>query len=218
MPDGTTQTVLEAEAPALAALEDRLAAILDSEGDALRVGSLLLRARRREQAEQTRLGLARRERALAIVERHQWIAAVTAFANPFLALGPMAVGAAQLRMLSKMAAAYNLPLSAEHIEIVGRQMAQTLFKLGIAEAAAVLLAGILKFNPLGFAAGGAVQAITMAYLTRLIGNAFLEYLEQGQTWGEGGMQAALSRQLDASRASDWFLHFAQATLTRLLTR
>ena len=145
----------------------------------------------REQAEELNGRLERSElRPLVIVQRHQWIAAVTAFANPVLALGPMAIGAVQLRMLSEMAAAYNVTLSAEYIEIVGRQMAQTLFKLGIAEAAASLLAGILKFNPLGFAAGGAVQAITMAYLTRLTGNAFFEYLEGGQTWGEGGMQGA----------------------------
>ena len=43
--DGTTETVLEAEAPALEALEDRLAAILESEGNELRAGNVLLRSR-----------------------------------------------------------------------------------------------------------------------------------------------------------------------------
>ena len=76
----------------------------------------------------------------------------------------MAAGAVQLRMLSEIAAVYDVQLSAEYIEQVGRQMAQTLFKLGIAEAAAGVLGGLLKFNPLGFMAGGVVQAVTMAYL------------------------------------------------------
>ena len=100
-----------------------------------------------------------------LIERHQWIAAATAFANPVLALGPLAVGAVQLRMLSEIAALHEVPLSTESLEMVGRQMVQTLFKLGIAEAAGSVLAGIFKFNPLGFAAGGIVQATTMAYLT-----------------------------------------------------
>ena len=43
-----------------------------------------------------------------------------------------------------------------------------------------MLAGIFKFNPLGFAAGGIVQATTMAYLTRVIGDSFLDYLEHGK--------------------------------------
>src|SRR5262249_9726440 len=159
-------------------------------------------ARRLERAERARVARDCRKRAMAIIERHQWLAAVTAFANPVLALGPMAAGAVQLRMLSEIAAVYDVQLSAEYIEEVGRQIVQTVFNLGMAEAAASVLGGLLKFNPAGFMAGGVIQAVTMAYLTRLTGASFLEYVEQGQTWGEGGMQAALTRHLEATRRAD----------------
>jgi hypothetical protein len=109
-------------------------------------------------------------------------------------------------------------LSSEYIEQVGRQMAQTLFKLGFAEAAASVLGGLLKFNPVGFMAGGVVQAVTMAYLTRLTGASFLEYVEKGQDWGEGGMQAALSRHLEATRHADWLAQFAKAVLRHIFKR
>ncbi len=217
-PDGTTETALEEEPPDLEALEARVAAILRREGDALRAGNLLLRARRLERAERARIARERRKRAMAIIERHQWLAAVTAFANPVLALGPMAAGAVQLRMLSEIAAVYDVQLSAEYIEQVGKQMVQTLFKLGMAEVAAGVLGGLLKFNPVGFMAGGVVQAVTMAYLTRLTGGSFLEYVEHGQTWGEGGMQASLTRQIEASRDADWMAHFAEAVLRHLFRR
>lgn len=217
-PDGTTESSLEEEPPELEALEARVAAILQREGDALRAGNLLLRARRLERAERARVAAERRRRAMAIIERHQWLAAVTAFANPVLALGPMAAGAVQLRMLSEIAAVYDVPLSPEFIEQVGRQMAQTLFKLGFAEAAASVLGGLLKFNPIGFMTGGAVQAVTMAYLTRLTGASFLEYVERGQTWGEGGMQATLTRHLEATRHAEWLLHFAKAVFRQLFPR
>jgi small GTP-binding protein len=217
-PDGATETVLEEVPPDLEDLERRVAAVLEREGDALRAGNLLLRARLREQAERERIARERRTRAVTIMDRHQWIAAVTAFANPVLALGPMAVGAVQLRMLSEMAAVYGVPLTSEFIEKVGHQMAQTLLKLGVAEAAASVLAGFFKFNPLGFAAGGVVQAVTMAYLTRLTGDSFLEYLEHGQTWGEGGMQATMSRHLEATRRSEWIMQFAKMAIHRLFHR
>ena len=217
-PDGTTETVLEADPPDLEDLECRVAAVLEREGSALRAGNLLLRARLREQAERDRIARERRARAAAVIDRHQWLAAVTAFANPVVALGPMAVGAVQLRMLSEMAAVYDVQLSSEFVEKVGHQMAQTLLKLGVAEAAASVLAGFFKFNPLGFAAGGAVQAVTMAYLTRLTGNSFLEYLERGQNWGEGGMQATLSRQFEETRRSEWLMQFAKLAIQRLFRR
>jgi GTPase SAR1 family protein len=212
--DGTTETVLEVERPDLQSLEDRLATVLAVEGEALRAGNILLRARLREQSERTELARQRRQSALALVERYQWVAAATAFANPILLLGPMAVGAVQLQMLSELARAYGVTLSAESVAVVGRQMAQTLFKLGIFEAVASVLGGLLKFNPLGFAAGGLVQGATMAYLTRLTGESFLEYLEAGQTWGDAGIEGALSRHLAASHASGWFLQFAKSFLSR----
>ncbi len=217
-PDGVTETVLEEDPPDLNDLECRVAAVLEREGDTLRAGNLLLWARMREQAEREADSRQRRAQAAAIIDRHQWLAAVTAFANPVLALGPMAVGAVQLRMLSEMAAIYDAPLSAEFVETVGRQMAHTLLKLGVAEAAASVLAGLFKFNPIGFAAGGLVQAVTMAYLTRLTGNSFLEYLEHGQAWGEGGMNATLSRQLEETRRSEWLLQFAKMAIHRLFRR
>ena len=156
--------------------------------------------------------------AASIIDRHQWLAAVTAFANPVLALGPMAVGAVQLRMLSEMAAVYDVQLSAEFVEKVGHQMAQTLLKLGVAEAVTSVLAGLIKFNPVGFAAGGVVQAVTMAYLTRLTGKTFVEYLEHGGNWGESGMQGELSRQLEETRRSEWLLQFAKMAIQRLFRR
>ncbi len=217
-PDGTTTTSLEEEPPELEELEARVAAILRREGDTLRAGNLLLRARRLERAERARLAADRRKRAVEIIERNQWLAAATAFANPILALGPMAAGAVQLRMLSEIGAVYDVALSSEYIEQVGRQMAHTLFKLGFAEAAASVLGGLLKFNPAGFLAGGVVQAVSMAYLTRLTGASFLEYVEKGQDWGEGGMQAALARHLEETRRADWLAGFAKAVLAHLFRR
>jgi uncharacterized protein len=217
-PDGKSETIMEQDPPDLNDLESRVADVVKREGDTLRAGNLLLRARLREQAEQLAIARERRIEATAIIDRHQWIAAVTAFANPVLVLGPMAVGAVQLRMLSEMAVAYNVQLSPDFVEIVGRQMAQTLLKLGLAEAAAGTLAGFFKFNPLGFAAGGLVQAVTMGYLTRLTGVTFQEYLERGQSWGEGGMQAMLSRQLQENDRSKWLTEFAKMAFDRLIRR
>ena len=151
--DGVMETILEEDPPDLEDLERRVAVVLEREGDTLRAGNLLLRARLREQAEREAISRERRARAAAVVDRHQWLTAVTAFANPVLALGPMVVGAVQIRMLGEMAAIYDVPLSAEFVETVGRQMAQTLLKLGVAEAAASVLAGFLKLNPAWFCRG-----------------------------------------------------------------
>ena len=69
-------------------------------------------------------------------------------------------------------------------------MIQLMLKLGIVESATSLIAGLFKSSLVGYAAGGAAQAVTMAYLTHVSGQTFAEYFRRGQSWGDGGMQGA----------------------------
>lgn len=216
--DGTTQTVLEVEPPDLGALEDRIAAVLAREGDTLRAGNLLLRAHLLSKSAQQQLTSERRERAQAVIDRFQWITAGTVFANPIPALDLMATGAVQFQMISEIAAVYGVELATSHVKMIGAQMVQMLLKLGMVEAATSLIAGLFKSSFVGFAAGGAVQATTMAYLTHISGHAFLEYFERGQTWGDGGIQAALVRQFDLNSRADFLQEFAAQALERVVKR
>lgn len=216
--DGTTETVLESVPPDLGDLRERIGALLDREGESLRAGNLLLRAHLISQEAQDHLTRERRTRARAVVDRFQWITAGTVFANPIPALDLMAAGAVQFQMISEIAAVYGVELSASHVRMIGGQMIQLLLKLGIVEAATSLVAGVFKSSLVGYAAGGAVQATTMAYLTHISGLTFSEYFERGQSWGDGGMQAALIRQFDLHTRGEFLREFAQQALDRVVRR
>jgi small GTP-binding protein len=216
--DGAEETVLESEPPDLTELIGRIEAILRREGDALRAGNLLLRAHLVSKAAQQQLSRERRQRAEAAIDRFQWITAGTVFANPLPALDLMATGAVQFQMISEIAAVYGVELSTSHVRTIGAQMIQLLLKLGIVEAASSLVAGIFKSSLVGYAAGGAVQATTMGYLTHISGHAFADYFERGQSWGDGGMQAALVRQFDLNSRSEFLQEFARQALDRVVKR
>src|SRR5207249_4585052 len=97
--------------------------------------------------------------------------------------------AVQFQMISEIAASYGVELTTSHVKMIGGQMIQLLLKLGLVEASTSLIAGLFKSSLVGYAAGGAVQATTMAYLTHVSGHTFSEYFRRGQDWGDGGMQA-----------------------------
>jgi hypothetical protein len=58
----------------------------------------------------------------------------------------------------------------------------------------------------------------MAYLTHVSGLTINEYFARGQTWGDGGMQAALARQFDLNRRADFLQEFARQALDRVVKR
>ncbi len=217
-PDGTTQVVYEPEPADLTALRERIAVVLRGEGDALRAGNLLLRAHLLSKAAQEQLGGERDRQAGRVVEKFQWITAGTVFANPIPALDLLATGAVQFQMITELAAVYGVPITGAHVKMIGGQMVQMLLKLGLIEASASLVAGLFKSTLVGYAAGGAVQGVTMAYLTHIAGRTFAEYFARGQSWGDGGMQAALIRQFDLNSRADFLQEFAKQAVDRVLKR
>ncbi len=210
--DGTTETTLEPRPAEIEPLRARIAAILKGEGESLHAGNLLLRAHLLARKAQDQVALERDLKAQAVVERFQWITAATVFANPFPAIELVAGGAVQLQMISELAAVYDVPLSQAHVRMVGGQMIQILLKLGLLEATTSLVAGVFKSSLVGYAAGGAVQAVSLAYLTHVSGAAFTTYFRRGQTWGDGGMQAELIRQFDLTSRVDFLQEFAKQAL------
>ena len=216
--DGTVTQTFEIEPPDVDALEGRIAAVLSREGDALRAGNLLLRAHLIGRKAQDALAAERDARARAVVDKFQWVTAATVFTNPIPALDLMATGAVQFQMISELAAVYGVEITSGHVRMVGTQMVQMLLKLGMVEAATSLIAGLFKSSLVGYAAGGAVQCVTMAYLTHVSGLTFREYFARGQNWGDGGMQAALVRQFDLNSRSDFLQEFARQALDKVIHR
>ncbi|MFO0910353.1 MAG: GTP-binding protein [Isosphaeraceae bacterium] len=216
--DGTVSTVLEAEPPDIEPLRDRIAATLSKEGDTLRAGNLLLRAHLVGKRAQDQLGKERDERAKGVVDKFQWITAATVFTNPVPALDLLATGAVQFQMISELAAVYGVEITSAHAKMIGTQMVQYLLKLGMVEASTSLIAGLFKSSLVGYAAGGAVQCVTMAYLTHISGLTFREYFARGQNWGDGGMQAALVRQFDLNSRSEFLQEFARQAVDKVISK
>ncbi len=214
-PDGSIETTLEAQPPELAPLRARIAEIVQREGETLRAGNLLLRAHLLSRKAQDQLAKERDLRARDVIEKFQWITAGTVFANPFPALELLANGAVQFQMISELAGVYGVQLSTTHVRMIGGQMIQMLLKLGLVETATALIAGLFKSTLVGYAAAGAVQGVSMAYLTHISGEAFVEYFSRGQNWGDGGMQAALIRQFDLTSRTEFLQEFAKQAVKRV---
>ncbi len=216
--DGTCSTVMEASDPDVEPIRRRIAAVLDREGESLRAGNLLLRAHLIGEGARDQLGQERDARAQAVIDKFQWMTAATVFANPVPALDLMAAGAVQFQMITELAAAYGVELTTAHVKMIGTQMIQMLLKTGLVEASTSLIAGLFKSSLVGYAAGGAVQAVSMAYLAHVSGHAFADYFRRGQSWGDGGMGAALIRQFDLNRRGDFLQEFAKQALSRVTSQ
>ncbi len=133
----------------------------------------------------------RRDRALPIVEQYQWIAAVTAFANPVAALDLLATVAISGQMLVDLSAIYQQKFSLDRAKTASGTIGELMVKLGLVELSTQTIASVLKTNAITYVAGGAVQGVSAAYLTRIAGLSLIEYFQELEISAESNSELNL---------------------------
>lgn len=119
----------------------------------------------------------RRTRAMPIVEQMQWIAAGSAFASPLPSLDLLASTAINAQLIIDLGAVYGQTFSLQQAKTAAGTLAELLVKLGLVELSTQALGSLLKVHMATYVAGGALQAVSAAYLTRMVGLSLMDFFE-----------------------------------------
>jgi GTPase SAR1 family protein len=177
-PDGSVQEWMEQPAPDITQLTQQLTQVLATEAQQLVWASTKRAAITLEAEVKTVLNGVRRDRALPVIEQYQWIAAAAAFANPVPALDLLATAAINAQLVMDLGSIYQQKFSLQQAQTVAGTMGSLMIKLGLVELSSKAIGIVLKSNAITFVAGGAVQGVSAAYLTRLAGLSLIEYFQQ----------------------------------------
>ncbi|WP_066424226.1 YcjF family protein [Anabaena sp. 4-3] len=133
------------------------------------------------------------DRATPIIEQYQWIAAAAAFANPVPALDILATAAINAQMVMDLGNIYQQKFSLEQAQTVAGTMGSLMLKLGLVELSTKAISTVLKSNAVTFVAGGLVQGVSAAYLTRVAGLSLVAYFEQQEITVDSGSNLNLDK-------------------------
>ena len=175
--DGSAVETLETPAVEIASLDRQLTQILDTEGDKLVWATTYRQIASVQTEAKSTLNTVRRDRALPTIDQNQWIVAAAAFANPVPALDLLATAAVNAQMVVDLGAIYQQKFSIDQAQAAAGALGNVMLKLGLVELCTQTVAGVLKTNAVTYVAGGLVQGLSAAYLTRIAGLTLIEYLE-----------------------------------------
>ncbi|MBW4638727.1 MAG: DUF697 domain-containing protein [Gloeocapsa sp. UFS-A4-WI-NPMV-4B04] len=176
--DGTVQEWMEQPAIEITQLTQQLTQVLTEERQQLVWATTNRKAVALKAEAKAVLNQVRRDRALPIIEQYQWIAAAAAFANPVPALDLLATAAINAQLVMDLGGIYQQRFSLQQAQTVAGTMGSLMLKLGLVELSSKAIGTVLKSNAITFVAGGAVQGVSAAYLTRLAGLSLIEYFQQ----------------------------------------
>ena len=174
---GTVQEWLEEQVPDLARLPQTLDALLQAEQQYLVMASALDQAQTLRTQAIAALNAVRRTRALPTIEKFQWMTAATAFASPVPTVDILATAAINVQMILDLGVIYQQKFSVEQAQKVVTALGSFILKLGLVELSTRAIASLLKTNAITYIAGGGIQAVSAAYLTRMAGLTLVEYFD-----------------------------------------
>ena len=191
--DGSVQEWLEQPAPDIQPLTQQLGEILAQQAQKLVWVTTWRKANLLKAEAKNWLNGVRRDRATPAIEQYQWIAAAAAFANPVPALDVLATAAINAQMVMDLGNIYQQKFSLEQAQTVAGTMGSLMLKLGLVELSTKAVSTVLKSNAVTFVAGGVVQGVSAAYLTRVAGLSLVEYFQQQEIALDSGNNLNLEK-------------------------
>ncbi|MEM6448692.1 MAG: DUF697 domain-containing protein [Cyanobacteria bacterium P01_D01_bin.105] len=176
--NGEIEEFTEQSEPQLTALTDTLTHLTTQEAPQLVMTTTLRQAKALLLETQQMLNAQRREQAMPIVENMQWIAAGSAFASPLPSLDLLASTAINAQMIVDLGAVYGQSFSMEQAKAAASTLAELLVKLGLVELSTQALGSLLKTHAATYVAGGALQGVSAAYLTRMVGISLIDFFAE----------------------------------------
>jgi len=197
--DGRQEREQVEEPPDVSALTQRMLAVLRRDGSDLLLANLLIQSRSLVDDAKLEVRKHLDRRADEIISRYMWAAGGAAGVNPFPLLDIAGSSAITLKMVLDLARVYRQPLDADLAVKMLEQLTKNLIAIvgSVAATPAIVsvIASMVKTVPgVGTLAGGLVQGIVQALVTRWIGNVFVEYLRNEMQPPPGGLTEVARRQ------------------------
>jgi uncharacterized protein len=221
---GDVQESIEQPPIEITPLTNSLRMVLAESGAQLVLNTTYWEVDRIKNTGKVQLNGLRRARALPIIEQRQWIAGATAFANPLPALDLLATAAVNAQTIVDLSAIYQQPFSIELGQSAASAMGGLLLKLGLVEVSTQAIGSILKTNAVTYVAGGLVQGMSAAYLTRIVGLTLMEYFadrdivaaQSNPVWNPERFGTLLQQVFQANQRLAVMQEFVQQGIQRLI--
>jgi uncharacterized protein (DUF697 family) len=136
----------------------------------------------------------RRRQWQQLMQRTQWTVAAGVVVAPLPSLDLLVLAAANGLMLQEMARLWDCPWSLEQLQAAALHLAKACLALGVVEWSAQSLAALVKLHGATWLVGGALQALSAAYLTRVVGRAMADYMALAAGVPEAELERLLQQQ------------------------
>jgi uncharacterized protein len=200
--DGSTVDETVEVAPDIKPLADRMLSVVKRDGKDLLMANLLLQSRGLVEQAKEQVKKSLDKKAWNTVDKYMWGAGGAAAISPVPVLDLIAGAGLSTKMVMDLATIYRQPIDFQSatklLGQLGKNLISVLGASGASTAVGAVVASMIKTVPgIGTVAGGMLQGLVQALITRWIGAVFIEYFRNEMQEPEGGLASLARRQWKA---------------------
>ena len=189
--------------------------ILDENGEELLADNILFRCNKLGQISKKVISEQRESSATKIINKYTWITGGVILVNPLPVVDFITTTSVNVQMILEISKIYNIKLTKNEAVDLSKLLITTLAKLGILKGGLAVITNLLSSNFTTIYLSKSLQSITSCWLIRIVGLAIIKYFNNGQNWGDGGIQEVIQNIYKFNKREKYLNKFIQEAISKI---
>ena len=189
--------------------------ILDKDGEELLADNILFQCNKLGLISKDLINRQRYASSKKLINRYSWITSGVVFITPLPGIDLLATSVINIQMVIEISRIYGVNLTKERATELTKSIVKVIATLGIVKGGMNMITNLLSTNVTTRFITKSVESITVAWIIRLVGLAFIQFFERNQSWGDGGIQEIVQNLYEINKREDILKNFLKEALQKI---
>ena len=120
-----------------------------------------------------------------------------------------------VQLIIEISKIYELSLTKKDAKQLSKSLLNVLVKLGILKGSINIISSALSLNFTTVFISKTIQSLTSAWLIKIVGLSLIKYFENGQNWGDEGIQEVVDQIYKINKRDEILKHFIDEAVVKI---
>ncbi len=188
---------------------------LDANGEELLADNILFRCNKLGLISKNIISEQRNLSANKVINKYTLITGGVILVNPLPAVDFITTTSANVQMILEISKIYDSKITKKEAVELSKSLLTTLAKLGILKGGLSVITNALASNFTTIFISKSLQSITSCWLLKIVGLSIIKYFNNGQNWGDGGIQEVIEDIYKLNKREDILNNFIREAINNM---
>ena len=201
--------------PDVSNLFKKIIETLDDIGEELLADNILLKCNKLGLISKKVISEQRDNSAKKIINKYTWITGGVILINPLPVVDFLTTTSVNVQMILDISKIFNAKITKKEAIDLSKSLLTTIAKLGILKGGISVINTALSTNFTTILISKSIQSITSCWLIRIVGLSIIEYFNNGQNWGDNGIQEVIEKIYKLNKREETLNKFIKEAIEKL---